>query len=128
MKLINAAIALLALPTISAFVPTGPAVSVRIAAPSANFFELDAKKSIEDLTSAELKGKKVLVRCDVNVPLDGKTITDDTRIRSSIPTIEYLKSKGSPGSTKERSGGQVFLGPVCRTDERTVGPGGQTCA
>lgn len=57
--------------------------------------ELDAKKSIEDLTEAELKGKKVLVRCDVNVPLDGKKITDDTRIRSSIPTIEYLKSKGA---------------------------------
>jgi phosphoglycerate kinase len=35
------------------------------------------------------------VRCDVNVPLDGKKITDDTRIRSSIPTIEYLKSKGA---------------------------------
>jgi phosphoglycerate kinase len=57
--------------------------------------ELDAKASIEDLTEAELKGKKVLVRCDLNVPLDGKTITDDTRIRSSIPTIEYLKSKGA---------------------------------
>jgi phosphoglycerate kinase len=47
------------------------------------------------LTEAELKGKKVLVRCDVNVPLDGKKITDDTRIRASIPTIEYLKSKGA---------------------------------
>lgn len=58
-------------------------------------FELDAKKSIEDLSEADLKGKKVLVRCDVNVPLDGKKITDDTRIRSSIPTIEYLKSKGA---------------------------------
>jgi len=57
--------------------------------------ELDAKKSIEDLSDAELKGKKVLVRCDVNVPLNGKTITDDTRIRSSIPTIEFLKSKGA---------------------------------
>jgi phosphoglycerate kinase len=57
--------------------------------------ELDAKKSIEDLSEADLKGKKVLVRCDVNVPLDGKKITDDTRIRSSIPTIEYLKSKGA---------------------------------
>eukprot|EP00957_Ditylum_brightwellii_P161931 12329188-Ditylum_brightwellii.AAC.1 len=53
------------------------------------------KKSISDLSEDELKGKKVLVRCDVNVPLDGKTITDDTRIRSSIPTIEYLKSKGA---------------------------------
>jgi phosphoglycerate kinase len=57
--------------------------------------ELDAKASIEDLGEADLKGKRVLVRCDVNVPLDGKTITDDTRIRSSIPTIEYLKSKGA---------------------------------
>merc|ERR1712176_1549936 len=42
-----------------------------------------------------LKGKNVLIRCDVNVPLDGKTITDDTRIRSSIPTLEYLKGKGA---------------------------------
>jgi phosphoglycerate kinase len=57
--------------------------------------ELEAKKSIEDLTEAELKGKKVLVRCDVNVPLDGTKITDDTRIRASIPTIEYLKEKGA---------------------------------
>lgn len=36
-----------------------------------------------------------MVRCDVNVPLDGKKITDDTRIRMSVPTIEYLKSKGA---------------------------------
>jgi len=53
------------------------------------------KKSIQDLASNELKGKRVLVRCDLNVPLDGKRITDDTRIRSSIPTIEFLKSKGA---------------------------------
>jgi len=53
------------------------------------------KKSITDLSDDELKGKNVLIRCDLNVPLDGKTITDDTRIRSSIPTIEYLKEKGA---------------------------------
>jgi phosphoglycerate kinase len=62
---------------------------------ASSLVELEAKKSIEDLTDAQLKGKKVLVRCDVNVPLDGKTITDDTRIRMSIPTIEYLKNKGA---------------------------------
>jgi len=77
--------------TTSAFAPAHS--FGRTAVPSA--FELEAKKSIEDLADDELKGKKVLVRCDVNVPLDGKKITDDTRIRSSIPTIEYLKSKGA---------------------------------
>jgi phosphoglycerate kinase len=76
-----------------AFAPASIALGVRSAA---GFnFELAAKKSIADLSEAELKGKKVLVRCDVNVPLDGKKITDDTRIRSSIPTIEYLKGKGA---------------------------------
>jgi len=53
------------------------------------------KKSVGDLSDAELKGKKVLVRCDLNVPLDGKTITDDTRVRASIPTVKYLLEKGA---------------------------------
>merc|ERR1712032_1276959 len=95
MKLINAALALLALPAVSAFAPSKPALGIRSVASPSCVFELEAKKSIEDLAEGELKGKKVLVRCDVNVPLDGKTITDDTRIRSSIPTIEYLKGKGA---------------------------------
>merc|ERR1711966_51125 len=54
-----------------------------------------AKKSVGDMTEADLKGKRVLVRCDLNVPLDGKTITDDTRIRASIPTVKYLMDKGA---------------------------------
>jgi phosphoglycerate kinase len=53
------------------------------------------KKSVGDLTDADLKGKKVLVRCDLNVPLKGKVITDDTRVRASIPTVKYLLSKGA---------------------------------
>ena len=53
------------------------------------------KKSVSDLSDDELKGKRVLVRCDLNVPLKGAEITDDTRIRGSIPTIEYLISKGA---------------------------------
>jgi len=54
-----------------------------------------AKKSVKDLSSADLSGKKVLIRCDLNVPLDGKTITDDTRIRASVPTIKYLLDNGA---------------------------------
>merc|ERR1712157_277100 len=53
------------------------------------------KKSVSDLQESDLKGKRVLVRCDLNVPLDGKTITDDTRIRASVPTIKYLVEKGA---------------------------------
>ena len=53
------------------------------------------KATIDSIPDPDLQGKKVLVRCDLNVPLDGKTITDDTRIRSSMPTINYLVEKGA---------------------------------
>ncbi len=42
-----------------------------------------------------MKGKRVLVRCDFNVPLDGSTITDDRRITGALPTIEYLVDEGA---------------------------------
>ncbi|RRT78296.1 hypothetical protein B296_00027284 [Ensete ventricosum] len=55
-----------------------------------------AKKSVGDLTAADLKGKKVFVRADLNVPLDeNRNITDDTRIRAAVPTIKHLISNGA---------------------------------
>ncbi|KZV51265.1 phosphoglycerate kinase, chloroplastic-like [Dorcoceras hygrometricum] len=55
-----------------------------------------AKKSVGDLASADLKGKKVFVRADLNVPLDeNQKITDDTRIRAAVPTIKHLISNGA---------------------------------
>ena len=50
-------------------------------------------KKIEDL--GELRGKRVLVRSDLNVPLDGTTITDDGRIRAAAPTITRLREAGA---------------------------------
>ena len=52
-----------------------------------------AKKTIEDI---QVSGKKVLVRCDFNVPLDeNKLITDENRIRGALPTIKYLMDRGA---------------------------------
>jgi phosphoglycerate kinase len=50
-------------------------------------------KSIAGL--GDLRGKRVLVRSDLNVPLDGSTITDDGRIRASVPTITQLSEAGA---------------------------------
>ncbi|MBQ6440182.1 MAG: phosphoglycerate kinase [Mogibacterium sp.] len=50
------------------------------------------KKTIRDIDWA---GKKAVVRCDFNVPLDGDTITDDIRIRAALPSIEYLLENGA---------------------------------
>ena len=50
-------------------------------------------KTIEDL--GDLRGKRVLVRSDFNVPLDGTTITDDGRIRAALPTLTALLDAGA---------------------------------
>jgi phosphoglycerate kinase len=50
-------------------------------------------KTVADL--GDLHGKRVLVRSDLNVPLDGKTITDDGRVRASVPTIQQLRNAGA---------------------------------
>jgi phosphoglycerate kinase len=75
--------------------------------------------TIDDL--GDLRGKRVLVRSDLNVPLDGETITDDGRIRASLPTIQALTGKGAKvvvvahlGRPKGAPDPKYSLAPVAR--------------
>jgi phosphoglycerate kinase len=87
-------------------------------------------RSIDDL---EVRGATVLLRADLNVPLDGTTITDDGRIRASLPTIAKLTSRGarvlicahlgrpSGSSYAERAAGGPSLAPVAARLAELVG-------
>ena len=72
------------------------------------------KKTIEDI---DVKGKRVLLRCDLNVPIHDGKITDDQRIKASVPTINYLATHGAKliicshlGKPEKRQN----LEPVCK--------------
>jgi len=78
-----------------------------------------AVKTIADL--GDLRGKRVLVRSDFNVPLDGETITDDGRIRASLPTLTRLVEAGARvvvtahlGRPKGAPDPQYSLAPVAK--------------
>ncbi|MEG0899674.1 MAG: phosphoglycerate kinase [Oscillospiraceae bacterium] len=76
------------------------------------------KMSIEDI---QVSGKKVLVRCDFNVPLKDGVITNDNRIKESLPTIKYLSSNGAKvilcshlGRPKGEVSPEFSLAPVAK--------------
>ena len=76
-------------------------------------------QTIDDL--GDLRGRRVLVRSDLNVPLDGTTITDDGRVRASVPTIMRLRDAGARvmvtahlGRPKGAPDPQYSLAPVAR--------------
>ena len=88
------------------------------------------KKTIDDENYA---GKRVLVRCDFNVPMKDGVITNDNRINAALPTIKKLiaDGKGYPvqpsGQAEERPRSQVQPGSRCCSPERKAGPAGYLC-
>ena len=85
------------------------------------------KKSIKDL--GDIKGKKALVRVDINVPLDeNKNVTDDTRIQAILPTLKFLKDKGAKiilmahlGRPKGEKNPEFTLAPVAKYMSKVLG-------
>ena len=76
------------------------------------------KKTIEDIN---VNGKKVLVRCDFNVPLKGDVITDENRLNGALPTIKYLIENGAKvilcshlGKPKGEAKPELSLAPVAK--------------
>ena len=74
------------------------------------------KKTVRDV---DLKGKKVIVRCDFNVPMQDGKISDDTRITAALPTIQYLIETGAAvilmshmGRPKGKANMEFTMAPV----------------
>ena len=86
------------------------------------------KRSLRDLPPQALDGKRALVRVDFNVPLKNGKVTDDTRLRASLPTIKYLRDKGARvillshlGRPKGGPDPQFSLKQIVRDLERLLG-------
>ncbi|MDR0880294.1 MAG: phosphoglycerate kinase [Clostridioides sp.] len=83
------------------------------------------KKTIEDI---DVRGKKVLLRCDFNVPLKDGQITDDNRLRGAMPTIQNLVSRGARvilcshlGKPKGEAKPELSLAPVAKKLSEMLG-------
>src|SRR5439155_17632852 len=87
------------------------------------------KKTLHDLPDASLNGKRVLVRVDYNVPLENGRVTDDARIRATLPTLQYLVERNARtilvshlGRPKGKWDAEFSLEPVAQTLEK-LAPG-----
>ena len=83
---------------------------------------------IKTLDTIDVRGKRVLLRCDLNVPLKAGVITDDGRIKASLPTIKYLLAQGASvvitahlGRPKGERVPELSLAPVAKRLSELLG-------
>jgi phosphoglycerate kinase len=84
--------------------------------------------NIKTLDTIDVRGKRVLLRCDLNVPLKDGVITDDGRIKASLPTIKYLLAQGASvvitahlGRPKGERVPELSLAPVAKRLSELLG-------
>ena len=84
--------------------------------------------NIKTLDTIDVRGKRVLLRCDLNVPLKAGVITDDGRIKASLPTIRYLLAQGASvvitahlGRPKGERVPELSLAPVAQRLSELLG-------
>ena len=84
--------------------------------------------NIKTLDSVDVRGKRVLLRCDLNVPLKDGVITDDGRIKASLPTIKYLLAQGASvvitahlGRPKGERKPELSLSPIAKRLSELLG-------
>jgi phosphoglycerate kinase len=86
------------------------------------------KRTLESLDKTSLDGRRALVRVDFNCPIKDGVVTDDTRIRAALPTIKYLRERGSRlvllshlGHPKKGPDPKYSMQPVVRALEKLLG-------
>jgi phosphoglycerate kinase len=91
-------------------------------------------KSLDDLLSEGVRGQRVFVRADLNVPLQGRAITDDSRLRASLPTLRRLLAAGARvivashlGRPKGQPVAALSLRPVAARLAELLGAGVAFC-
>jgi phosphoglycerate kinase len=91
-------------------------------------------KSLDDLLSEGVRGQRVFVRADLNVPLQGRAVTDDSRLRASLPTLRRLLAAGARvivashlGRPKGQPVAALSLRPVAARLAELLGAGVAFC-